>query len=69
MIPFKTMVYPGCNLKFVLAVFVVFGVIVPLFIQIALILQPGSTTRTIDEETYFESRKLYMKMLILKRQR
>ena len=67
MVSFKTMGFSGCNLKLVLSVVVIFGVVVPLFIQIALIIQPGSTTHTIDEETYFESRRILYEDVDLKR--
>ena len=66
MVSFKTMGCPGCNLKLVLSVVVIFGIVVPLFIQIALIIQPGSSTHTIDEETYFESRRILYEDVDLK---
>ena len=67
MVSFKTMGCSGCNLKLVLSVVVIFGIVVPLFIQIALIIQPGSSTHTIDEETYFESRRILYEDVDLKR--
>ena len=58
----------GCNFKLVLIIVVIFGVIVPLFIQLALLLQPGfATSHIVEEGAYFESRKILYEDIDLKK--